>query len=184
MSIPVTTGTSNAADKLQAAAARTEQMSPVAKARLAQNAAILQTSLSVSIGAQNEPLALLFKSAITGINEALKADFGENALQNAVSQDNSPEGTAGRIVALSTGFFEAYKQQHPGQDEAGALSDFMSAIRSGVEQGFKEARAILGGLNVLQGDIAGNIDKTYALVQQGYADFEAAHTPAATPAGQ
>ncbi|WP_292746763.1 DUF5610 domain-containing protein, partial [Methylophaga sp. UBA3191] len=38
-------------------------------------------------------------------------------------------------------------------------------------QGFKEARDILGGLKVLEGDIAGNIDKTYDLVQQGLQSF-------------
>jgi len=45
-----------------------------------------------------------------------------------------------------------------------------------MEKGFKEARDILGGLKVLGGDIASNIDKTYALVQKGYADFQAAHS--------
>jgi len=38
-------------------------------------------------------------------------------------------------------------------------------------------------LQVLKGDIASNIDKTYALVQQGYADFLTAHrSGAAAPA--
>ncbi len=49
----------------------------------------------------------------------------------------------------------------------------MKTIRSGFEQGFKEASDILQGLNVLQGDIASGIQKTYELVQKGYADFEA-----------
>jgi hypothetical protein len=34
-----------------------------------------------------------------------------------------------------------------------------------------EAREILGGLNVLDGDIASNIDKTYDLVQKKLNDF-------------
>lgn len=106
----------------------------------------------------------------------LEPEFGENAIQNAVSQDNTPEGTAGRIVSLSTGFFEAFKQQHAGEDEAGVLEKFMATIRSGFEQGYNEARDILQGLRVLNGDIASNIEKTYALVQQGYAEFEAARS--------
>ena len=61
----------------------------------------------------------------------------------------------------------------------------MDTISGGMEKGFKEARDILGGLKVLNGDIAGNIDKTYELVQKGYADFIAAHSSkkddAATP---
>lgn len=150
--------------------------SPAAKAKLQLNASIVQASLTVSIGAQDAPLSLVLKSALTGINEALKADYGADAVANAASQDNTPDGTAGRIVALSTGFFEAYKKQHPGQDDATSLHNFMDTVRGGMEKGFKEARDILQGLNVLSGDIASNIDKTYALVQQGYADFEAAHT--------
>lgn len=140
------------------------------------NTAIVQSSLSVSISSGNEPLALLYKSAISSLNETLQADFGENAIQNAAGQDNSPEATAQRIVQLSTGFFEAYKQQHPGEDDSATLKKFMDTIKGGFEQGFKEASDILGGLKVLNGDIASNVQKTYDLVQKGYADFAAAHS--------
>lgn len=140
------------------------------------NTSIIKATLVVSINSQNEPLALLLKSAITGINDVLEAEFGENAIQNAVGQDNTPEGTAGRIVSLSTGFFEAFKQQRVGEDEAEVLKKFMETIRSGFERGYNEARDILEGLRVLSGDIASNIEKTYELVQQGYADFEAARS--------
>jgi hypothetical protein len=148
------------------------------------NASIVQASLEVSINTKNDPLALLYKTAITNLNEALKPQYGENAIQNASSQDNTPAGTAGRIVGLSTAFFEAYKRRNPGEDPDTALKNFMDTIRGGMEKGFREAREILKGLNVLGGDIASNIDKTYELVLQGYADFEAAHKstqPAAFP---
>lgn len=172
----------NKDDKVQQGGAA--QMSVNDKSRLQLNAAILQASLNVSLSSQNDPLALVYKSAITGINEALQADFGDNAVQNAAAQDNSAEATASRIVSLSTGFFEAFKQQNPGMDNDAALEKFMSTISGGMEKGFTEARDILKGLNVLQGDIAGNIDKTYALVQKGYADFVEAHSskPAEAPA--
>ena len=147
-----------------------------AESRAQLNTSIIKATLEVSISTQNEPLALLLKSAITGINELLEPEFGPNAIQNAVGQDNTPEGTAGRIVSLSTGFFEAFKQQHAGEDEATVLEKFMATIRSGFEQGYNEARDILQGLRVLDGDIASNIEKTYALVQQGYAEFEAARS--------
>lgn len=145
-----------------------------AQARAQQNAAIVQASADVAISSGNDSLALLYKTAIDSINENLKAEFGDNALQAAMDQDNTPEGTAGRIVSLSTGFFEAFKAQHTGEDEADVLKNFMATIRSGFERGFNEASDILQSLKVLNGDIASNIDKTYALVQQGYADFEAA----------
>ena len=164
------------------AAKPSETLPTQAEARTQLNASIVNASFEVAINSQNEPLALLLKTAITGINDLLKPEFGENAIQNAASQDNTPEGTAGRIVSLSTGFYESYKAQHAGEDEATVLKNFMSTIRSGFEQGFKEASDILQGMSVLSGDIASNIDKTYQLVQKGYADFEAAQSskPATT----
>ena len=144
------------------------------KTQTAQNAAILQASLDVSLQSKNQPLTLLLKSAINGINDLLKAQFGDNAIQAAASQDNTPSGTAGRIVSLSTGFYEAFKQQHPGEDASDVLTKFMDTIRGGFEQGAKEAQDILTGMGVLSGDIASNIDKTLALVRQGYTDFETA----------
>ena len=174
------TGTTNSGvagkdDKVKTEGA-TAQMSVNDRSKLQLNAAILQASMNVSISSQNDPLALVYKSAITSINEALQADFGDNAVQNAASQDNSAEATANRIVSLSTGFFEAFKKQNPGMDNDAALEKFMGTISGGMEKGFSEARDILKGLNVLQGDIAGNIDKTYELVQKGYADFVAANS--------
>ena len=138
------------------------------------NAAIVTASFDVAISSGNESLALLYKSAINSINVVLKQERGDNAIQNAFGQDNSAEGTAGRIVSISTGFYEAFKRQHPGEDEADVLSNFMSTIKRGFEQGYQEAADILQGLGVLSGDIKSGIEKTYELVLQGYADFEAA----------
>nr|WP_260115144.1 DUF5610 domain-containing protein [Pseudoduganella guangdongensis] len=118
-------------------------------------------------------MALVYKSAITSINEQLQADFGPDAIQNATSQDNSPEGTAGRIVSLSTAFFSAFQKQNSDLEGDQALNKFMDTIKGGIEKGFKEARDILQGLQVLNGDIASNIDKTYALVMKGLDDFVA-----------
>lgn len=173
--VSITSGNSNAATPVSSSD-DARPMSPSARAKAELNASIVQASLTVSLQASNEPMSVVLKTALTGINEALKADFGDNAIENAMSQDNTPEGTAGRIVALSTAFYDAYKQQHPGDDEETTLNNFVATLKKGVDQGFKEARDVLQGLNVLSGDIASNIDKTYELVQQGYADFVAAHT--------
>lgn len=148
------------------------------QAKAEQNTAIVQASLDVSISSQNEPLALLYKTAIDSLNKALQTDLGDNAIENAAGQDNTPEGTAGRIVSLSTAFFAAFKEKYAGKSEDELLQGFMNTIRTGFEQGFKEAKDILKGLGVLNGDIAKNIDRTYELVQKGYADFEAANSPA------
>ncbi len=137
------------------------------------NASIITASVEISVSAGNRPLAVLLKSAVEHLNELLEPALGPNAIQPAVDEglDVSPEATAQRIVSLSTGFFEAFKAQHPGEDEAVVLERFMETIGSGIEQGFKEAREILDGLQVLEGDIATNIDKTYDLVQEGLGEF-------------
>jgi len=116
-------------------------------------------------------MELLYKSAIEKLNANLEADFGSNAIQNSAGLDVSPEATADRIVSLSTAFFDAFRQQNPEMDDEEALDEFMSTIGKGIEQGFAEARGVLEGLQVLEGNIATNIDSTYDLVQQGLQDF-------------
>jgi hypothetical protein len=180
MPIPISSSSAvQAADASRVPASKTSDKAgatPVSQseARKTFNASILRASIEVSISSQNEPLALLLKSAISAINDMLAPELGADAIQNAVSQDNTAAGTAGRIVALSTGFYEAFKAQHVGEDSATVLQNFMTTIRAGFEQGFKEASDILQGLGVLNGDIASSIDQTHQLVLQGYADFAAA----------
>lgn len=147
-----------------------------ASVRAQTNQQILQASLQVSISSGDKPMQLLFRNAIDKINDALKPEFGDDAIKNAMSQDNSPEGTAGRIVALSTGFYEAFAKQRPGQDPDKIAAEFTKVIRGGVEEGFKQAKDILKSLQVLDGTIASNVDKTYELVQKGLDDFLASKT--------
>jgi len=127
-----------------------------------------ETQLSVA----NRHMELLYKSAIEKLNTVLQPDFGPNAIQSSAELDVSPEATAGRIVSLSTAFFGAFREQNPELGDEEALNQFMSTIGSGIEQGFAEAREILDGLQVLNGDIATNIDTTYDLVQQGLQNFK------------
>lgn len=166
---PATTASSN--DKIAEAQKANLLTDSGSKAQL--NISILQASLEVSINSQNDPLALVYKSAIENINDVLRPELGDNAIQNAASQDNSPEGTAGRIVSFITNMFELFKQNNTDKDDATNVDKYMSLIQQGVDQGFKEARGILDSLQVLNGDIASNIDKTYDLVQKALADFVA-----------
>lgn len=136
-----------------------------------QNRAILEATMQVSIDSGNDSLALMLKAAIEGINKELEPMFGENAIQNAMDQDNSPEGTAGRIVSLSTAFFDAYARQHPDEDPEKLVNGFMETIQRGFEKGYGEATDILKGLNVFDGDVKSGIEKTYELVRKGYEEF-------------
>jgi len=147
------------------------QVSELAQAKNAAkkqlNAAILESTINVNLTAGNDSQSLVLKTALEGINEALKETFGDSSIQAAYDAgvDVSPEATADRIVSLSTGFFSLYQQQHPELSQQEAVTAFVDIISGGIDTGFAEARDILTSLNVLQGDIASNIDKTYDLVQ-------------------
>ncbi len=135
------------------------------------NAAIIQSAVNVNAG--SNALSLVFKTALESINDTLKEALGENAIQSAYDSgtDISPEATADRIVSLSTAFFSSYQEQHPELSQKEAITKFTNIISDGINTGFSEARNILSGLNVLDGDIATNIDLSYALVQEKLTAF-------------
>jgi hypothetical protein len=141
-------------------------------ARQQLNMSIVQSSTQVSISAGNEPQALLFRSAVDRINEMLAPELGQNASQNtAIGQDNSPEATAERIVSMTTGFYDSYARQHPGEDPEQVAQNFVNTIQRGFEQGYGEAANILEGLGVFSGNVRSGAERTSELVRQGYDDF-------------
>ena len=156
-----------------AAASRVQRQEPMSEASLRKdlNVGILQASMEVSIRSGDQSQALLFRSAIEGINESLAPYLGPDAIQNAMGQDNSAEATAGRIVSMSTAFFEAYAARRPDDDPETVLRDFMGVVRGGFEKGFSEARYILDGLGVFNGAVEADVMKTRELVLQGYDRF-------------
>ncbi len=141
--------------------------------RTAFNALILEAA-EAQLSSKDQPLALALRAVIDKLNGLLEADLGPNAIDAAKESglDVSPEATAERIVSLSTAFFPAFREANPDESGEQALSHFMEVIRSGIEQGFAEAREILEGLGVLQGGIASNIDLTFDLVQQKLDAFQ------------
>ncbi|KGJ91554.1 DUF5610 domain-containing protein [Colwellia psychrerythraea] len=137
------------------------------------NAAIIESTLKFSNTVGDQPLSLLLRTALQGINEALKEDGVESNVEDAYESgiDFSPEATAERIVSFSTQFLGAYQAQHPEMDAEESLTSFMDIIGGGIEQGFSEAKDILGNLKVLEGDIANNIVNTHELVKVGLQSF-------------
>ncbi len=179
-SLPVTSALASgafqpadAARQNAAAASRVQRQEQVSEAALRKdlNVGILQASMEVSIRAGDQSQALLFRSAIEGINEALAPTLGADAIQNAMGQDNSAEATAGRIVSMSTAFFDAYAARRPEDDPETVLRDFMDVIRGGFEKGFGEARDILSGLGVFTGAVEADVTKMRELVLRGYERF-------------
>lgn len=169
--LPATTGANN--DKIAEAQKANLLTESGSKAQL--NVSILQASLSVSLNSQNDPLSLVYKSAIANISETLgisdSSGTGTTPATTPATQDNSPEATAGRIVSFITNMFQLFKQNNADKSDSNNIDDYMNQIFKGVDQGFSEARGILESLGALNGDIAGNIDKTYSLVQKSLKDF-------------
>lgn len=143
------------------------------QAKKQQNSAIVRSQLEVSLKMGDEPIALLYKTALSAINEVLDPTLETRPIQTAYDNqvDVSPEETAKRIVSLATGFFHAFEQQNKNITAEESLEKFMSIISSGIDQGFKDARDILESLSVLDGKIATDIDSIYDLVQEGLKHF-------------
>lgn len=164
----------NAAQTEEAASSASSSTSASTR-RAEQNSQILQASMDVSIKSANSSLALLYRTAIDRINAVLEPELGPNAIGDTATPVNTPEATAGRILSLSTAFYDAYAGQarNKGKDPDVLAQDFVNLIRGGFEKGFGEAKDILGGLGVMGEDspIEQGINKTYALVMQGFDDF-------------
>jgi len=173
--IPRNSGNTNSVPNENSAAPPAKIATPQQKL----NIAILQAHQDVSINTKNEPLALIYKAAIEGINKELETELGVNAIENAYESglDVSPKATADRILNFSIGLFSLYQQQHPELSEQEQAEKFSEIIGGGIDTGFSEARDILNGLGVLEGEIADNIDKTYNIIQEGLAAFREKHAP-------
>ncbi|MCE9685519.1 DUF5610 domain-containing protein [Shewanella sp. AS16] len=152
------------------------------------NQAILSAQEEVSLSSGDNSMALLYRSAIEAINQELAAGQTDTGMSMSYEapEDDTPAATAERIVNFATQFFPLHQQQHGDMSQDEQLESFMSVIGGAIEQGFGDARDILGGLKVLQGDIADGVDQTYDLVQQGLQAFRERLSPgddaaAATP---
>jgi len=144
-----------------------------AQAKQAQNVAILRANEQVSLRSNNDSLSLLYKTALEGINAELEPVMGENAVQKIYDSgiDTSSEATAERIVAFATGFYSRYKELNPDKSEEENLTSFLKIIGGGIDKGFNDAKDILKGLKVYEGEIESGVDKTYGLVMQGLSSF-------------
>jgi len=144
-----------------------------AQVKQAQNAAILSAHERVSLSSNNESLSLLYKTALEGINAELEPVMGKNATQKIydAGTDTSPQATADRIVSFATNFYSRYKEMNPGESEEETLNNFMEIIGGGIEKGFTDAKNILTGLQVFEGDVESDVDKTYELIMQGLDKF-------------
>ena len=140
------------------------------------NMMILEANYSVSLNSKDNPNSVLFQRAIEAINKELEPTLGKNAAQNAYDSgiDFSPEATAERIVSFATSFFPLYQQNHQGEESSleQQLDDFIGLVGGGVDKGFGEAKDILTGLDVFNGEVEENANQTYDLIYEGFDKFK------------
>ena len=107
--------------------------SAMAQSRASLNSAIVQTAMNVALQSGNDPLALLYKTAIEGINDALAPQLGKDAIANAATgQDNSPDAMAARIISMSTAFYDKYLEKNKLEDNEESRGKFIDVISAGL----------------------------------------------------
>ncbi len=119
-------------------------------------------------GRLEEKLGSLYEKAAE-LNPELAAQ-GPGAFFDT-SVDVTPEATADRIVGFALGLKGVFARQNEGLSADELMSRFETEIRRGIGEGFGNARSILGGLDLLNGDIEENVDATWDLVQQKLDDY-------------
>ena len=158
-------------NRSKAAESTASPLSAYEQGKKLQDVAILQASHNSTT---DNPMKLLYKTALEEINKQLEPTLGENAVESGYDDglDVSPEATAERIVSGSTAFYQAFKAQNSDLSDEESLDKFMSVIGSGIDKGFEDAKDILESLQVLEGGVEENIDSTYDLVQEGLSSFK------------
>lgn len=102
--------------------------------------------------------------------EAKRFAVPEDASANQLLEFFSPENTSERIVGFATGYFSNFAQNNPDLSEEEQVDEFSNLISGAIEQGFEEAREVLGDLSGFE-TISKNIEKTYNLVVEKIEEF-------------
>jgi len=88
---------------------------------------------------------------------------------SAKADDFSPAKVAERILGFVGG--NMAREAADGADSE-QLQKHLQEFRKGVEKGFADARKILDGMGVLNGQVAANIDDTYKRIQDGLGELD------------
>ena len=131
---------------------------------------ILSLGKSSAIG-QDDAMNMVLERAYEKL-KGLVADAREAlGIPEGAEIDTSPEATAQRITDFALGFFSQYAENNGLANDEEGRSQFADFIGAAITQGIDEARGILDALQVLDGNIAADIDTTASLIQDRLADF-------------
>lgn len=110
--------------------------------------------------AARSPLKVLNSEVLGALDEALKEE-GISLDRQADPASFTPQQVADRILSVIDAALSKYAADDPQRAE------LLEKAREGVERAFEEARGILDGLGVLDGELADNITRTSELIQGG-----------------
>lgn len=85
--------------------------------------------------------------------------------------DFSPEATAQRIFSFSISLFSVYEAQNSDESAETVLANFEQLVRDAIDEGFGEARNILGELGNLDAQTADFVDRTYSILDRLLDEF-------------
>ncbi len=114
---------------------------------------------------QTQAEYLVDKQVLLKLQQTMKS---HQAAEIRPVDDYAPEKVADNILSFVK---QAYGRLQQNQTDVDA-EHFFEQARSGIEQGFSEAKDILEQMGALNGVIAENVDKTYQLTMDGLDDFE------------
>ncbi|WP_162299732.1 DUF5610 domain-containing protein [Marinospirillum perlucidum] len=123
-----------------------------------------------------------YQEVATQIEDVLRKELGdENFSLDKLAESTaavegeedywSPERTAERIAVGATSYFETFKKQHPNLSEEELMDRYMAVIAPAIDRGFEEAKDILKGFKVYDGEIEANAERTQELVHEKLARF-------------
>ena len=147
---------------------------------LALDALVIETSLSaksqedsvsLDFGSGVKSLTVSTQEIVAKLNELLKADL-PGGIESLKAEDFTPEATADRIVQMSTGFFEIFRDQNPEMSDEEALDAFMETIKGGIQAGYDDAFNTLQGLGAFEIDgIQSGVEETKLLIESKLESF-------------
>lgn len=148
-----------------------------AASRLAANQGLLQAMFGKAESRGANAQKINYQEVVMQLEEVLRQELGdENFSLEALAAKTSgvegqedywsPEKTADRIVVGATSYFEAFKKQHPDLSEEEALEKFMAVITPAIEKGFNQAKEILQGFEIFDGEVKENAERTLELVHE------------------
>ncbi len=165
--------------KLQSSAANASSR---AQERASPNSAVAMVARQqADIQVAGQPLSLLARTLTQGLNESLQASLGEQATVLAFDEEPGAELFASQFEASLSALFERYSLARPEPPPATTFGEFMDLVRAGLEQGFNEAREVLGGLSVPTEEGAAGLDQVEGLINGVLAAFEADFAAATAP---